>query len=220
MLQQATLKFLTQLGKNNTREWFEKNKTAYEASKADTESFVATLKTAMAKSIEPALGDQDPKNMMFRIYRDVRFSKDKSPYKDHFGIYLCRGGRKAPDAGYYLHIQPGGKSFAAGGLWMPEASLLKAIRQEIDYNLKEFTSILNKASFKKHFKKLEGETLKTVPQGYSADNPAIEYLKMKSFIVTTPISDEDLLSKTFVSQLVKLFSEMKPLVDFLNRQLD
>jgi uncharacterized protein (TIGR02453 family) len=149
----------------------------------------------------------------------VRFAKDKTPYKDHFGAYFSRAGRKAPDAGYYIHIQPG-KSFVAGGLWMPEAPLLKATRQEIDYNLKEFKGILNQAGFKKHFKKLEGEQLKTLPQGYAADNPAIDYLKMKSFIVTTPIDDKDITSKTFVPKVVKLFTVMKPLVDFLNRGLD
>lgn len=219
MLQPSTFKFLSELGKNNHKDWFDKHKADYEAAKKNTEDYVTELKNAMAVSVEPALADQKAKDMMFRIYRDVRFSKDKIPYKDHFGIYLSRSGKKAPDAGYYLHIQPGG-SFIAGGLWQPEPNALKAIRQEIDYNFGEFQSILTAATFKKHFKKLEGEALKTVPQGYAADNPAIEYLKMKSFIVSSKIDDAELLSKTSVPKLVKMFMAMKPLVDFLNRQFD
>lgn len=219
MLQPATLDFLTKLEKNNNREWFDKHKAMYEAAKADMEILITGLKNEMAKIIDPAFAEQNAKDMMFRIYRDVRFSKDKSPYKDHFGVYLTRGGRKAPDAGYYLHIQPG-KSFLAGGLWMPEANLLKAVRQEIDYNLKEFSGIIASPAFKKHFKGLEGEKLKTVPKGYDAENPAIEYLKMKSFIVSTRIDDKDLLVKGAVPKIVKVFTVMKPLVDFLNRQID
>jgi uncharacterized protein (TIGR02453 family) len=218
MIQPSTLKFLQQLSKNNNKPWFDAHKADFDAAKANTEAFVTELKTAMS-SIEPALGEQKAKDMIFRIYRDVRFSKDKIPYKDHFGAYMSRNGRKAPDAGYYLHIQPG-KSFLAGGLWMPEGPLLKATRQEIDYNLDEFKGILNNAAFKKQFKKLEGEQLKTVPQGYAADNPAIEYLKMKSFIASTPLSDEDITSKNAVPKLVKTFTLMKPLIDFLNRPLD
>lgn len=218
MIQRSTLEFLTQLGENNNKPWFDAHRTEFEAAKENTEAFVNELKNAM-REIEPALAEQKAKDMMFRIYRDVRFSKDKIPYKDHFGVYLSRAGKKAPDAGYYMHIQPG-KSFLAGGMWMPESKLLKAVRQEVDYNFKEFSGILNAAAFKKQFKGLEGEQLKTLPQGYTADNPAIEYLKMKSFIVSTHIPDADLTSKSAASKAVKTFALMKPLVDFLNRTLD
>ena len=219
MLQQTTLDFLKKLEKNNNKAWFDKNRDAYEAAKADFETFVDAIKNQLAK-IEPALADQKPKDMIFRIFRDVRFSKDKTPYKAHFGAYFSRAGRKSPDAGYYLHIQPGNKNFVAGGLWMPEGPLLKATRQEIDYNLEEFNSILNKAAFKKLYKSLEGEKLKTLPQGYTADNPAIEYLKMKSFIVSTKLEDKDLLAKTAVSKINAAFNTMQPLVNFLNRAID
>ncbi len=219
MLQQTTLDFLKKLGKNNNKAWFDKNRDTYEAAKADFETFVEAIKNQLAK-IEPALADQKPKDMIFRIFRDVRFSKDKTPYKAHFGAYFSRAGRKSPDAGYYLHIQPGNKNFIAGGLWMPEGPLLKATRQEIDYNLEEFNSILNKAAFKKLYKSLEGEKLKTLPQGYTADNPAIEYLKMKSFIVSTKLEDKDLLAKTAVSKIFAAFNTMQPLVNFLNRAID
>lgn len=219
MLQQTTLDFLKKLEKNNNKAWFDKNRDTYEAAKADFETFVEAIKNQLAK-IEPALADQKPKDMIFRIFRDVRFSKDKTPYKAHFGAYFSRAGRKSPDAGYYLHIQPGNKNFVAGGLWMPEGPLLKATRQEIDYNLDEFNSILNKAAFKKLYKSLEGEKLKTLPQGYTADNPAIEYLKMKSFIVSTKLEDKDLLAKTAVSKINAAFNTMQPLVNFLNRAID
>lgn len=219
MLQQTTLDFLKKLEKNNNKAWFDKNRDAYEAAKADFETFVEAIKNQLAK-LEPALADQKPKDMIFRIFRDVRFSKDKTPYKAHFGAYFSRAGRKSPDAGYYLHIQPGNKNFLAGGLWMPEGPLLKATRQEIDYNLDEFKNILNKAAFKKLYKTLEGEKLKTLPQGYTADNPAIEYLKMKSFIVSTKMEDKDLLAKTAVSKIFAAFNTMQPLVNFLNRAID
>lgn len=219
MLQQTTLDFLKKLEKNNNKAWFDKNRDAYEAAKADFETFVEAIKNQLAK-IEPALADQKAKDMIFRIFRDVRFSKDKTPYKAHFGAYFSRAGRKSPDAGYYLHIQPGNKNFVAGGLWMPEGPLLKATRQEIDYNLEEFNSILKKAAFKKIYKSLEGEKLKTLPQGYTADNPAIEYLKMKSFIVSTKLEDKDLLAKTAVSKINAAFNTMQPLVSFLNRAID
>jgi uncharacterized protein (TIGR02453 family) len=219
MLQQSTLEFLSKLTKNNNKPWFDKNKAAFLAAKEDVEEFVTVLKKAMAASIEPALANQDTKDMIFRIYKDVRFSKDKTPYKDHFGVYLSKGGKKSPLAGYYLHIQPK-KSFIAAGLWQPENDLLKSVRQEIDYNFKEFKKILDAPSFKKLFKKMEGEQLKTNPKGYDADNPAIEYLKMKSFVVTTQVTDKELTSKNAVTAVTKLFATGKPLVTFLNRAMD
>ncbi|MBS1778716.1 MAG: DUF2461 domain-containing protein [Bacteroidetes bacterium] len=218
MLQKATIDFLTNLEKNNNKAWFDENRKKYEAAKGDFENFVETVKTALTK-LEPALADHKSKDAIFRIFRDVRFSKDKTPYKSHFGAYFSRAGRKAPDAGYYMHIEPG-KSFLAGGMWMPDAPILKKLRQEIDYNFDEFKSIIGKPAFKKQFTKWEGEQLKTLPQGYTADNPAIEFLKMKSFIVSMPIADKDVLAKDSVKQIEKVYTQMKPLVDFLNRALD
>lgn len=219
MLQTATLSFLKKLGKNNNKPWFDEHRKEYEAAKKDFEQFITSLLEKMA-ALDPAFKEQKGKDTVFRIFRDVRFSKDKTPYKAHFGAYLSRGGRKSPDAGYYLHLEPGGKSFLAGGLWMPEGSLLKKVRQEVDYNYKEFQSILTSPSFKKLFTRIEGETLKTLPQGYAADNPAIAYLKLKSFIVTTQLKDEDFGTKTVQTNIMKIFTTMKPFVDFLNRAMD
>ncbi len=218
MLQKQTIDFLKKLEKNNSKEWFDKNRNEYETAKADFEKLVEAVHKKLVK-LEPAMDGQKAKDSIFRIFRDVRFSKDKTPYKTHFSAYFSRAGRKAPDAGYYLHIQPG-KSFMAGGIWMPEGALLKAIRQEIDYNYDEFKKILEKAAFKKHFKQLEGERLKSLPQGYTNDNPAIEYLKMKSFMVSVSVADKEITSEQFVPLLFDYAGLMKPLVEFLNRGLD
>jgi uncharacterized protein (TIGR02453 family) len=219
MLQQATLHFIEQLVQNNNKPWFDAQRDVYAAAKADFEDFVTRLMEKLS-IIEPSLRDQKAKDAIFRIFRDVRFSKDKTPYKGHFGVYLSKGGRKYPGAGYYLHIEPGGKSFIGGGLWMPEPSLLKAVRQEIDYNLDEFEVIVNNKKFKKLFGKIEGEKLKNPPQGYGAENPAIEYLKMKSFTAGHGLVDKELISTGFMAKAIDVFTTMKGFVDFLNRPMD
>lgn len=218
-MQTATIKFLKNLAANNNKPWFDENRKVYESAKVDFEGFVGRLMKQMVP-LEPTLEGQKEKDAIFRIFRDVRFSKDKTPYKAHFGAFISRGGRKYPGAGYYIHIEPGGKSFAGGGLWMPEPGLLKAVRQEIDYNFDEFSGIVGDKTFKKIFRQLNGEQLKTLPQGYSADNPAIDYLKMKSFTVGHELSDKDIAGENFESDCVKIFAAMKSFIDFLNRSLD
>jgi len=218
MLQAATIQFLEKLGKNNNKVWFDKHRDIYTKAKGDFEIFVTKV-LEKASSLDPAFSEQKAKDCIFRIFRDVRFGKDKTPYKAHFGAFFSKGGRKYPGAGYYIHIEPG-KSFVGGGLWMPEASLLKGVRQEIDYNFAEFKKIVGNAKFKKLFSKIEGEQLKKLPLGYSADNPAIEYLKMKSYVVTTKVADKDITAKTFVSKCMDVFTTMSPLVDFLNRPVE
>jgi len=218
MLQASTIQFIQKLGKNNNKVWFDKNRDTYTAAKEDFEVFVTKLLEKLAK-LDPAFSNYKAKDCIFRIFRDVRFSKDKTPYKAHFGAYFSNSGRKGPGAGYYIHIEPG-KSFAGGGLWMPEGPVLKAVRQEIDYNFPEFKKIIGGTKFGKMFSKMEGEQLKTLPQGYTADNPAIDYLKMKSFVVTTKIDDKELTAKTFVSKCMDVFTTMSPLVDFLNRPVE
>ena len=219
MLQPDTVRFIERLSENNNKPWFDAYRDEYVAAKADFERFVELLMGQLVE-IEPALSEQKAKDSIFRIFRDVRFSKDKTPYKGHFGVYLSRGGRKYSGAGYYLHIEPGGKSFIGGGLWMPEPSLLKAVRQEIDYNFEEFENIINEKNFRKLFSNIEGERLKTLPQGYGAENPAIEYLKMKSFTAGQNLEDKELTSRGFRKKAVDVFTIMKPFVDFLNRPMD
>ena len=219
MLQPDTVRFIERLSENNNKPWFDAHRDEYVAAKADFERFVELLMRQLVE-IEPALSEQKAKDSIFRIFRDVRFSKDKTPYKGHFGVYLSKGGRKYSGAGYYLHIEPGGKSFIGGGLWMPEPSLLKAVRQEIDYNFEEFENIINEKNFRKLFSNIEGERLKTLPQGYGAENRAIEYLKMKSFTAGQNLEDKELTSRGFRKKAVDVFTIMKPFVDFLNRPMD
>jgi uncharacterized protein (TIGR02453 family) len=215
MLQAATFQFLEQLAKNNDKPWFDKHRDEYQAAKADFEVFIDEVIAALVPT-HPGLAQLKAKDCTFRIFRDVRFSKDKTPYKAHFGAFISKGGRKYEGPGYYLHLEPG-KCFAGGGSWMPQGPLLKAIRQEIDYNFDEFKKILAAKDFKKYYKEVEGEQLKTLPQGYTADNPAIAYLKLKSFTVGTPMADKELASKGGVSKCVTVFTAMKPFVDMLDR---
>lgn len=216
MLQKSTFQFLRQLSKNNNREWFNANKHLYEAAKIDFENFVTELIAAIAKFDKAASGLK-AKDCTFRIYRDVRFSKNKEPYKNNFGAYIAAGGKKSMKPGYYIHLQANGKSFLGGGAYMPASPVLNAIRQEVDYNLKEFEGILKARSFKKYFSKLEGDTVKTTPKGYAKDHPAIGILRHKDFLAMHALKDEQLLVKNAVVYVVKGFEAMKPFNDFLAR---
>lgn len=218
MLLPSTLSFLSDLAANNNKPWFDANRGRYAEAKTDFEIFVGGILKTLAKT-EPAFAEQHAKDCIFRIFRDVRFAKDKSPYKANFGAFFAKGGKKDTGAGYYIHIEPG-KGFAGGGLWMPEPPVLKAVRQEIDYNFDEFKNIINDKKFKKYFKTIEGESAKKAPQGYTEDNPAISYLKMKSFTTHTPVADKDITSKSFSKQVTDSFETMKPFIDFLNRGME
>ena len=220
IVQKQTLKFLQQLENNNNKPWFEANRKTYETAKTNFLDFNAALIKKMEK-IDPALSGLDPKKTTFRINRDVRFSKNKSPYKNNMGTTLNKGGKKMLTSGYYFHMQPGNKSFAAAGSYLPEPELLQNIRQEIDYNFAEFKKILNSASFKKFYTDLDaGDKLKTVPKGYSADNPAIEYLKNKSFTVSKIFTDKEVLSEDFLNTLTAAFKSAYTFIQFLNKPIN
>lgn len=212
-MQSSTLQFLRNLEKNNNREWFNENKTLYQEAQQDVISFVEKLIEEMA-DFDEEMGKLEAKKSVFRIYRDTRFSKDKTPYKTNFGAGLGMGkGNKI--SGYYLHIEPG-KSFLAGGVYKPEPSVLKTIRQEISAFGDEFKAILEQDEFRNYFRGLSVEDkLKKVPQGFEKDDKMAEYLKLKHFIVTHPVSDEQLLSENAVKEFTKIFKAMKPLNDFL-----
>lgn len=212
-MQSSTLQFLRNLEKNNNREWFNENKTLYQEAQQDVISFVEKLIEEMA-DFDEEMGKLEAKKSVFRIYRDTRFSKDKTPYKTNFGAGLGMGkGNKI--SGYYLHIEPG-KSFLAGGVYKPEPSVLKTIRQEISAFGDEFKAILEQDEFRNYFRGLSVEDkLKKVPQGFEKDDKMAEYLKLKHFIVTHPVSDEQLLGENAVKEFVKIFKAMKPLNDFL-----
>ncbi len=217
MLQSSSLNFLKKLKTNNTKEWMDANRDAYLATKADFESFTGELLAVLAKT-DPNLAPLQVKDCTFRINRDIRFSNNKAPYKSNMGCYIARGGKKSPFAGFYCHIEPG-QSFLAGGLWMPEPDVLKKVRQEIDYNFDDFKKIINAKKFKATFGDLdrsEGATLSRPPKGYEAENPAIEYLKLKSFLVMVKLDEKMLTDKGLVKYLSGLCDTMKPFVDFLN----
>jgi len=218
MLQPATLKFLKGLEKNNDREWFDAHRDDYATAKADFEVFADAVMKAMIP-LEPRLEEQHAKDTMFRIFRDVRFSKDKTPYKTHFSAYFSKMGKKWDGAGYYMQVSPG-KVFVGAGIWMPQGPLLKAIRQEIDYSYEELQGILSNKTFKKYFPELSGDRLQKVPAGYEADNPAAELLKMKSFIASHTLPETEVLGKDAVKKILALFTAAKPLVDFFNRAFD
>lgn len=221
MLQQSTLTYITNLTNNNNKPWFDENRHAFEEAKSDFEKLVSGIISSFGK-IDPDIAPLEAKNCIFRQYRDVRFSKDKTPYKHHMGASFDRGGKKSGFAGYYLHIEPGNKSMAGGGIWMPEAAQLKKIRQEIDYSWEEFSGIIHEPSFKPVYGELEqGEyKLSREPKGYEKDNPAIEYLKLKSLVATKSLTDHELVSKDLMQKILSAFSALKPLVKFINRSLE
>jgi len=170
MISNKTFQFLKDLKENNNRDWFNANKPRFEEAKAEFEKFIGGLILRIAK-FDPAIGELEPRKSIFRIYRDTRFSKDKSPYKTNLGAHLVAHAEKPHDrAGYYIHLEPG-NTFLAGGAHLPSAPWLKAIRQAIAEKGKEFTKILNDSSFKKYFGEMEGEKLKTTPRDYPADHP-------------------------------------------------
>jgi uncharacterized protein (TIGR02453 family) len=219
-MQASTLKFLKELERNNNKPWFEANRGRYESARADLNDLIAGLIPAIAK-FDPPIGSLAVKDCTFRINRDVRFSKDKRPYKNNMAAYFSQGGKKASGAGYYFHCQPG-QSYAAGGFYSPLPPELAKIRQEIDYGFEEWKGIISKKRFKTSFTKgVDGmEYLVRAPKGYDEDNPAIEFLKMKHFVVSSPITDEMLQSKSLAGQVAKLFETMKPMIDFLNRAVE
>jgi uncharacterized protein (TIGR02453 family) len=221
MLEPQTLKFLTQLKKNNNKPWFDAHRAQYEAARIDFSNFIQLVIDALQKT-DTTITGMSSKECLFRINRDIRFSKNKQPYKTNFGASIKRGGRKSGFAGYYFHCEPG-QSFIGGGLWMPEAAQLKNVRQEIDYNWEEFQSILQEKSFKKIYGDIyKGEdlSLSTMPKGYEKDNPAADYLKLKSFIAETPIGDEEVTKASLHKKTVAAFEALQPLLTFINRALE
>lgn len=220
MFDKGTLKFFFELAENNDRSWFLEHKSEYDTIQKQAIKF-ATQWIGEIGKIAPFVLDNDPKRSIFRIYKDVRFSKDKTPYKTHLGMAIGRGGRTAKWAGWYFHFEPRNKSFVGAGKWMPEANELKAIRQEIDYNLDQFLSIVEDPLIVQNFGALNREyTLKNAPKGYSIDHPAIEYLKLKSFFFSKSYTDEEVLQADFIQKVCEDSKLLNPFVQFLNGALE
>jgi uncharacterized protein (TIGR02453 family) len=218
VLNPEILEFLAKLSKNNNREWFEKNKEKYLSVKTQFDEFVFQL-IRIANKIDPEIGFLEPRNCTFRIYRDIRFSKDKSPFKTNFGAYISKGGKNSDWAGYYFHLEPSG-SFIAGGKYQPASQALKAIRDAIIYEPDVFKGILNHPSFKKHFKEIMGDKLKTAPAGYPKDHPDIDLIKYKYFAVLRPVSPTEIKSPELLEIITSAWSGLKPFNDFLNRAME
>ena len=216
MIQKTTLQFLTDLKNNNTKEWFDANRKRYEAAKEDVQNITSELIKAIGVHDED-IAQLQVKECTFRINRDVRFSKNKAPYKSNISAIFSKGGKRADTAGFYVHIEPGA-AFVAAGYWNPEPKKLASVRQEIDYNLEEWKKILSAKKFKQHF--TEGlskeDTLQRPPKGYDEENPAIEFLKLKSFIISKKITDAELLDKNYIKNIVAISMAAKPMLDFLN----
>lgn len=212
---EKSLKFLKDIKKNNNREWFEKNKGKYLEAKEEFDVFAALLYEEIVKFDESVAG-LNPKKLTFRIYRDVRFSKDKTPYKTNMGVAVSPSGKGMGTPGYYFQAEPGNKSFIASGLFMPEGDKLAKIRQEIDYNADKLARIFKDKKFTKYFSQFWGDDkLKTAPKGYAKDHPHVEWLKLKSFIVTHEFRDAELADKKFMKNLLESMKAAKPLNDFL-----
>jgi uncharacterized protein (TIGR02453 family) len=223
MLQPSTLDFLSQLKNNNEKPWFDANRKQYEAAKKNVETVTQQLIEGLSV-IDPDIAGAHlkAKDCLMRIFRDVRFSTDKTPYKTNFFAYFSKGGRKSIHAGYYFGIESGGQSFSGGGIYMPMAPELAKVRQEIAYEWDRWQAITNQPEFIKTYPNGVKTTdrLSRPPQGYTADHPAIEVLKNKSFYVSCDFSDQALFEDKFIETVLQSFKAAMPLVGFLNRALD
>jgi uncharacterized protein (TIGR02453 family) len=218
-IEPATFDFLKDLEANNNREWFQANKHLHDKARENVIEFTAELIRQLHLVDPEVSADLDPKKCVLRIYRDIRFSKNKTPYKNNFGVSIPTLNSKNGGVEYYFHIQPG-KAFIAGGYWMPETEHLKAIRQEIDYNAGELKNIIDNKQFKELFGDFrKQEQLKTVPREYSADNENIELLKLKSFIVSYQIKDKELAKPGAVENIAFVCSKLYPLNLFLRNAI-
>ena len=221
MITDATLAFLRELKGNNERVWFTEHKGAYHQAYGEILDTVLQLLVAISGFDQGiAMSGLDPKSCIMRINRDVRFSKNKSPYKTNFFAFISKGGRKGPFGGYYVHIEPDA-TFAGGGIYMPEPAVLQQLRREIDDHFGEWQSIISQKEFSSHFPEgvLPSGKLVRPPKGYDLSNPALEYLKFKGYYTQRFFSDHEVTDPGFVAELAKTFSVANPLVQFLNRAL-
>lgn len=213
------LQFLTQLQQNNNKAWMDAHRTEYQAVRQTLIAITEQLIQRMGK-LDPSLASLKPTDCIYRINRDIRFSKDKSPYTDNVSLYIGQGGKKLTYAGYYLRLQPNNQSCIAGGLYQPMPEILKKVRQEIDYNGGDLEAIVSIKKFKDLFGGLQGEKLQRPPKGYDENNPYIEWLKMKSFLAMHPLTDAAVLQPNLVDEVMQAFQALLPFNQFFNRVMD
>jgi uncharacterized protein (TIGR02453 family) len=209
-----TLTFLQDLEKNNTKAWFDAHRAQYDAARAAFEEFVLAMIGEINKFHK--IGAVSPKECIFRINRDVRFSRDKTPYKTNMGALIGPGGKKALSEGYYVHLQPHDQSFLAGGWHMPTSEQLKKFRAAIDRDSKPFKKIISSKEFENYFGPLRGPKLKLMPKGYPVDHPDIEILKLKEITAGRPITDKEVLSPNFIADASRTFKALKPFLKYLD----
>lgn len=221
MITKEALDFLADLIANNTTEWMHANKKRYESYKKDYHNYIASILSEL-KPLDKSLEPLEIKNCTFRINRDIRFAKDKSPYKTNMGVWFTQNKNRKNAPGYYIHYEKG-NSFIAGGVWCPEASELKQIRKEIEFFYDDLEKIVTDKNFKKEFEAIDKEDknmLKKAPKDFNPNHPAIEFLKMKSFTASSKIDDELFTDNDFSKIVAQKLIVLKPLNDFLNRALE
>lgn len=208
-------RFLKELKANNNREWFNNNKDQYLKVKETINVFTEQLILALTK-IDPSAAGLTPADCTYRIYRDTRFSKNKTPYKTHIGIVLCPGGtKKSYRACYYIHLEPD-NSFIAGGCWCPPAPLLKEIRQSIFDNIEEYLEIINNPDFKKHYSQVGDDLLKTYPKGFPKDWEYIDLLRPREYTIFGEVPDSLMIGNNNIKKIQEYMVAQKPYDDFLN----
>ena len=211
-IEKTTLKFLKDLAKNNDRVWFKASKNEYDYALANMKGLIESIETELNKI------DMIEKKKVFRIYRDVRFSKDKTPYKDHLGGSFTRA-TAARRGGYFLGIQPGNKSIIAGGFWNPESTDIKRVREELALDPSDFRKIINAKKFKDLFGQLEGQSLKNIPRGFDKESPAGDLLRMKQYLCYRPVSDKEIIEPDFLKKVVDTYKGMLPFFNFMSSVL-
>jgi len=215
VIKKESIEFLKTLSKNNNRDWFNKHKNRYTEAQENIASFADALLFEMNK--HDKIATLSGKKSLFRIYRDVRFSKNKTPYNTHWNGGFKRATQKLR-GGYYFNIAPG-NSFVAGGFWGPEPKDMKRIREDIDANYTDWKKLLAGKTFVKTFGGLQGEQLGSAPRGYAKDHPAIELLRYKQFVLRHSFTDKEVLSPGFLREVNDVFKKMRPFLDYMSEVL-
>lgn len=216
---QFALDFLKDLANNNHKEWMDENKKRYLEAKENVIELVAEI-VAKTSQFDPSVSTIEPKKTLFRINRDIRFSKNKDPYKTNFGAFLVEGGKKSENPGYYLHLQPE-NSFLGGGIYQPPAEVLQKVRQEIDYSGKELKKIIESDTFSNVYKEPHSaDRLKTAPKGYPKDHEYLELLQLKHYVYMRPATDKEVVAPDFADKVANDFKVLHPFNKFLRKALD